>query len=126
MTSVTVLRMGTERRYQAVVIGAAARSNLDLDEIFRGGGGVGAAGGCSPSQDAWLGLFEPPALGLFDPVVMPAQRGQVAFARDPAAVPRCRVVQVAVDGGVAAAGCGAGGVAGGDEVAEFAAGAVGG
>ena len=42
--------------------------------VLSGGGGVGAAGGCSPSQHAWFWHLEPPALGLFDAVVMSAER----------------------------------------------------
>src|ERR1700722_13694292 len=89
-----------------------------------GGGGVGAAGGGAPSQDAGFGLLELPALGLFAPVMMPAQGREVAFAGQAALVPGGGVVQVAADRGTAAAGRGAGGVAGADQVLEGAAGGV--
>src|SRR5450755_3488415 len=56
--------------------------------------------------------------------MMTAQRGQITFAGDPAAMPRRGVIQVAVGGGMPAAWRGARGVAGGDQVAEFAAGPV--
>jgi hypothetical protein len=57
-------------------------------------------------------------------VVVPAQRGKTAFAGDPAFVPGEGVVQVAAGGGAAAAGRGAPGAAGPDQVLELAAGPV--
>ena len=70
-------------------------------------------------------LFEPPALGLFTSVVVPAERRDVAGTSRAAVVPGGGVVQVAAHGGPTAARGGARGVAGGDQVAELAAGAVG-
>src|ERR1700678_4345857 len=95
-----------------------------LDRILRGGGGVGAAGGGPPSQDAWFALLQPPALGLLAPVVVAAQRREVALAGGPAEMPRRSVIQVTVRGRVPAARRGARGVAGSDQVAKFAAGPV--
>ena len=45
-----------------------------LNRAFCGHGGVGAAGWCFPDQDSGFWLFEVPALGLFAPMVMPAER----------------------------------------------------
>src|SRR5580693_5434335 len=57
-------------------------------------------------------------------MVVPAQRGEPAFAGEPALVPREGVVQVAAGRGPAAAGRGAPGAAGADQVLELAAGLV--
>ena len=90
-----------------------------LAGVLGGGGGVGAAGRGVPDQDAGLGLFQPPAVGLLAAMMMAAQRGQVAFAGAAAFVVGVGVVQVAAGGAAAAAGRGAGGVAGVDQVPEL-------
>src|SRR6185437_4149339 len=92
--------------------------------VAGGGGGVGTAGGSAPDQDAWFGMFQPPALGLLTAMVVPAQRGQIALARPAALVVGVGVVQVAARGAAAAARRGAGRVAGPDQVLELAAGPV--
>jgi hypothetical protein len=78
------------------------RLHTALDCILRGGGGVAPPARGAPDEDAGCGLFEPPAVGLFAPVVVAAQGRQVTFAGDPALVPGGGVIQVAA-GGVAAA-----------------------
>ena len=55
---------------------------------------------------------------------MAAQRGKPALAGEPALIPRKGMVQVAAGGGPAAAGSGAPGAAGADQVLEPAAGLV--
>jgi hypothetical protein len=62
--------------------------------------------GGAPDQDAGFWLVQPSAFGLLAPVVMTAQRGQVAGAGDPALVPGPGVVQVAAGGRLAATGRG--------------------
>src|SRR5206468_10586060 len=57
-------------------------------------------------------------------MVVPAQRGEVAFAGDPALVPGLGVVEVAPGGWAGAARRGAPGAAGGDSVPQLAAGLV--
>src|SRR6202044_758386 len=57
-------------------------------------------------------------------MVVSAERGEIAFAGDPAVVPGDGVVQVAAGGGAAAARRGAPGVAGADQVGQLAAGTV--
>src|SRR5215468_235486 len=88
-----------------------------------GPGGVAASGGCGPAHDAGLGLFEFPAGGLLDAVVVAAGRGQVALAGEPGRVGD-GVVQVGVAGAGAAAGRRAGRGAGPHQVLEGAAGRV--
>jgi hypothetical protein len=51
-----------------------------VDRVHGRPGGVGASARSSPSKNAWFRLFEPPALGLFAPVVVSAQRGEVTGA----------------------------------------------
>ena len=75
-------------------------------------------------QEAWFRLSQLPPLGLLKPVVVPAQRGESAFAGDAARLPREGMVQVAAGGGAGAAGCGAAGAAGPDQVLELTAGPV--
>ncbi len=43
------------------------------------GGLADAAAGCSPGHLAWFGLGEVPAFGLLAPVVVPAERREVAL-----------------------------------------------
>ena len=74
-----------------------------LDGVLVGCGHVGASGGSVPDQDAGLGLVQPPSVGLLAPVMVPAQRRQVALARQAALVPGHGVVQVAAGRGPAAA-----------------------
>ena len=95
-----------------------------LGQVIGGCGGVGAAGGRSPHQDARFRLRQPPAFRLFCAVVVPAERSKIALAGEPALIPRDRVVQVTAGGGTAAAWRGAGSGAGPDEVLEGAAGVV--
>jgi len=48
--------------------------------LINGGfGGVGASGGCGPAEDAGFGLFECPAGGLLDAVVVSAGRYELAI-----------------------------------------------
>jgi len=84
-----------------------------------------AAGRGTPLQDAGFWLFQPPSFGLFAPVVVPAQRGDVTGAGDAAQVPGGGVVLVAPGGRPPAAGGGTSGVTGVDQVSEGAAGPVG-
>src|SRR6185437_11201023 len=79
--------------------------------VLGGGGGIGPSGRGAPDQDAGFGLLQPPAVGLFTAVVVPAQRRQVALAGAAALVMGLGVVQVAAGGPAAAARCGTGGVA---------------
>jgi hypothetical protein len=53
---------------------------LRLDRVHGGGGGVGAAGGGAPFQDAGGRLFEFPSLALLAPVMMPALCGPPGYA----------------------------------------------
>jgi hypothetical protein len=50
-----------------------------LDRVVGGGRGVGAAGWCPPFQDTGFWLLQPPAFGLFAPMVMPAERTVLAL-----------------------------------------------
>src|SRR5690242_10861971 len=75
-----------------------------LDRIWFAGCLVVAAVGQVPGHDAWLGLFEPPAVDLFGPVVPSAQWGEVAFARPPALVVGHGMVMVATSCRAAATG----------------------
>ena len=63
----------------ATANGPTCRRLRRLDRVLGGGGGVGAPGWCPPFQDAGFGLFEPPALGLFAAVVVPAEGAEVAY-----------------------------------------------
>jgi hypothetical protein len=81
-----------------------------------GAGDVGAAGWGVPDEHARLGLGQPPSLGLFDPVMVPAEWPQVAFAGPATLAERGGVVVVADAGGHTAAGRGAAGVADLDEM----------
>src|ERR1700684_348236 len=83
-----------------------------------GVGGVGAAAAGGEGHDAGLGLGEGPAGGLLGFVVVAAAGADVAFTGSAAAVVGARVVEVALGGGAAAAGVGAGRVPDFDEVAE--------
>ncbi len=82
-----------------------------------------AAGRESPSHDSRLRLFDVPSWCLLAAVVPPAFRFQVALAGRAARM-RCGVVDVAVNGLCQAAGCGAGGGPGADQMPEAAAGQV--
>ena len=62
--------------------GRSARSSTEW-----GWAGVGAAGGDAPDQEAWFRLLQPPALGLFAPVVVTAERGEVTGIGGVAVVP---------------------------------------
>src|ERR1700761_7435096 len=86
-----------------------------------GDGEVAPACGGGPAHDTGAGLIKLPAVGLFTSVMVPAERGQVALARWAALVVGPRMVQVAACGRAAAAGRGAGGSPGHDEVLEVAA-----
>src|SRR5580704_5775653 len=92
--------------------------------VHGGGGGEGASVRGPPLQHTWFRLIQLPPLGLLAPMMMPAQRGDSAFAGEPALVPGEGVVQVAPGRGPAAAGRGAPGAAGADQVLELAAGLV--
>src|SRR6266704_3752717 len=80
---------------------------VDLGGVAGGHGGVGAPGWCAPLQDAWFRLLERPPVTLFAFMVVPAERGEVAFAGGPAVVPGGGVVQVAAGSRAGAAGGGA-------------------
>ena len=95
-----------------------------LDGVDGGDGREGASVRGSPLQDTWFRLSQLPPLGLLAPVVVPAQRGQPAFAGEPALVPRDGMVQVAARRWPAAARRAAPGAAGADQVLELAAGLV--
>ena len=95
-----------------------------LRRIGGRGGGIPASGRGSPPQDAWARLFEFPSLALLTPMVVPAQRGQIAFAGQAALVPGQGVVQVAPRSGPPAARRGAPGVADLDQVGQGPAGPV--
>ena len=92
--------------------------------MFGGGGGVGPTRGRPPDQDTGLRLLEPPPFGLFAPMVVPAERSEVAFAGEPALTPGDRMIQVAASRGLAAARRGAGRAPGADQVGQLAAGEV--
>ena len=77
-----------------------------------------------PLQHTRFRLIQLPSLGLLAPMMVPAQRSKSAFAGEPALVPGEGVVQVAAGRGPAAAGRGAPGAAGADQVLELAAGLV--
>src|ERR1700760_74533 len=87
-------------------------------------GGLVAPGGGGPGHDSGLELFEAPAFRLFTAMMVPAQRGQAAFAGPAALIVGSGVVQVAAGGSTLAAGGRAGGGPGLDEVLEGAAGLV--
>jgi hypothetical protein len=86
--------------------------------------GVRTAGWSTPEQHARFGLLKAPALGLFGPVVVSTQRGEIAFAGDPALIPGDRMVQVTASRGAAAAWSGTGRAASSDQVGQLAAGVV--
>jgi hypothetical protein len=88
------------------------------------GGLVDAAAGCSPGHLPGSGLGEVPAVGLLAPVVMAAERGEVAFAGPAAFVVGDGVVEVAAGGGATAAGVGAAALPHLHEVAQVAGGRV--
>ena len=92
--------------------------------VDRGARGVGTPRRDPPYQDTWLWLLEPPPFGLLASMVVAAEWGETAFAGDPALVPGDGVVQVAAGRGPGAAGRGAGGVPGPDQVGQGAAGVV--
>jgi hypothetical protein len=100
-----------------------ARSLWVLELVFGGCGGVGAAVGESPADDAWFGLLDSPAACLLGAVVASAFGAEVALAAGSVGVGE-GVVEVAVQGLGAAAGGVAGDGAGADDVFEFAAGGV--
>jgi hypothetical protein len=75
-------------------------------------------------RDAWFWLFEPPALCLFNAVVVAAERGEVTGTRESAMVPGIGVIKVAAGRRLPAPRRRAGRVAGGDQVPERAAGPV--
>jgi len=104
--------------------GPACVPSCLLYRVLGGGGGEGPSVRGPPDQDPWFRLSQLPSPGLLAPVVVPAQRRDSAFAGDPAFVPGEGVVQVAAGRGPAAAGCGAPGAPGADQVLEFAAGLV--
>ena len=94
-----------------------------LDVVDGGCGGVGAAAGEGPTDDAGFGLLDVPAGGLFAAMVPSAFWSEIALIGR-AVGPGGGVVSVAVDGlGVAAGGV-AGFGAGAQQVLELAAGGV--
>ena len=68
--------------------------------------------------DAGLGLIKMPALRLFCPVVLAAERSEPAFAGASALIMRQRMIIVAALSGAAAAGSGAGPLPGFDDVMQ--------
>ena len=63
--------------------------------------GIGAAGGGDPGESAGYGLVEVPLLVLFELVMVPAQRTEVATAGRAVLVERPGVIGVASPGGLA-------------------------
>ena len=86
-------------------------------------GGVRAAGRGGPAHDAGLGFLDVPPGGLLAAMMPAAERMQTALAGGAVGVGD-DVVEVAVDGLPVAAGRGAGGGTGEDQVPELAAGGV--
>ena len=93
------------------------------DVVDGGRGGVDAAAGEGPADEAGLGLLDAPAGCLFAAVVASAFRSEVALIGWPVG-PGGGVILVAVDRWGVAAGGVAGFGAGAQEVLEFAAGGV--
>jgi hypothetical protein len=91
-----------------------------LEVVDGGCGGVGAAAGESPADEAGLGLLDAPAGCLFAAMVPPALGAEVALVGRPVG-PGHGMVHVAVDGLRVAAGGVARGGAGAQEVLELAA-----
>ena len=84
-------------------------------------GGVSPSGGGDPHEDARLGLFEPPSLGVLASMVPSAQRAETALTRPAAGLVRDGVVLVALRGRAPAAGSGAPGRPGLDQMPQQAA-----
>src|ERR1700683_3006599 len=95
-----------------------------LPRVLGGPCGVAPPGRGVPDQDARFRLLEPPAFGLFDAMMVTAQRAEVTLACAAAFVPGHGMVEVASGRGSPAPGCGAPGVACLYQVLEFAAGPV--
>ena len=91
-----------------------------LEVVDGGCGGVGAAAGESPADEAGLGLLDAPAGRLFAAMVPPALGAEVALVGRPVG-PGHGMVHVAVDGLRVTAGGVARGGAGAQEVLELAA-----
>src|SRR6516164_231326 len=85
-------------------------SPRQLDRVPRGFGGVCAAGRGGPAEGAVGELLHLPLRVLLEPVVVPAFRAAVAQASPTACFVRGVVLEVALGGGPAADGAGAGGV----------------
>src|SRR5450755_2212653 len=101
-----------DRKVLAVCISCPACNNSCFDNGRLGGisgrtGQVCPTRRGNPGQHARLGLFEPPALKLFDPMMMPAERREIAFAGPAALFERKGMVVVAFGGGHPAPGMGA-------------------
>ena len=65
---------------------------------------INAAGGTGPDEQAGFGLGQRPAAAGFGPVMVPAQRAQIAWCRRSAVLMGNGVVQVATVRGLAATG----------------------
>src|SRR5579859_1920998 len=90
----------------------------------RGHGDVLSPSWGDPGHDAWAGLFESPVLGLLEPMMSPAKRGEITFACNSTVIIGNAVVEVASDRWVTAAGEGARAAAGPDQLLEAGAGPV--
>ena len=83
-----------------------------------GTGGVSPSGWGDPHEDAGLGLFEGPAVGLLAAVVPSAERAETALARPATGLVRNGVVLIALRGRTPATGSGAAGRPGLDQVPQ--------
>ena len=99
-------------RYRPVAARASGSSGSAprLDRVARGFGVVGPAGRCGPSEGAVGELVDLPPGVLLEAVVVPALRAGVAETRAAACFVGGVVLVVALGGGAAADGAGAGGV----------------
>ena len=99
-------------RYRPVAARASGSSGSAprLDGVARGFGVVGSAGWGGPAEGAVGELVDVPPGVLFEPVVVPALRAGVAQTGASACFVGGVVLQVALGGGAAADGAGAGGV----------------
>ena len=96
----------------AVCISCPACNNSCFDNGRSGGISSGTGQVCptrrgNPGQHTRLRLFEPPSLKLLDPMVMPAERCEIAFAGQATLFERNGMVVVALGGGHPAARRGA-------------------
>ena len=117
VTSLTISERSRHARRGSSAGGGVSRTR---GSVGGGAGGVGAAGGESPAEDARLGLLDLPAGGLLRAMVGAALGAEVALVGGALWV-GSGVVQVSVDGLGLTAGGGTSGGAGTDQVLELAA-----